>query len=273
NEYFEIDVAALEAAILEDKAQGFQPFCIVGCVGTTNTAAIDDLDLLADIAEREGLWFHIDGAFGALAVLSEHIRPGLKGMERADSLAFDLHKWMYVPYEVGCVLVQNEDKHRRTFSMTPDYLSRAERGLSSAKTWLSDYGVQLSREFRALKVWMSIKTHGVEAYGQLIQQNIEQARYLAALVDAEPELERLAPVTLNVVCFRYVREGLSDAELNQLNDELLMDLQESGVAAPTSTLLNGKFAIRAAVTNHRSRRDDFDMFIQKVLELGRKTPT
>lgn len=273
NAYFEIDVAALEAAILEDKAQGFQPFCIVGCVGTTNTAAIDDLDLLADIAEREGMWFHIDGAFGALAVLSEHIRPGLKGMERADSLAFDLHKWMYVPYEVGCVLVQNEDKHRRTFSMTPDYLSRAERGLSSAKTWLSDYGVQLSREFRALKVWMSIKTHGVAAYGQLIQQNIEQARYLAALVDAEPELERLAPVTLNVVCFRYVREGLSDAELNQLNDELLMDLQESGVAAPTSTLLNGKFAIRAAVTNHRSRRDDFDMFIQKVLELGRKTPT
>lgn len=273
NKYFEIDVAALEVAILEDKAKGFQPFCIVGNIGTTNTAAIDDLDLLADIAEREGMWFHIDGAFGALAVLTEHIRPGLKGMERADSLAFDLHKWMYVPYEVGCVLVQNEEKHRRAFSLTPDYLARAERGISAAKTWLSDYGIQLSREFRALKVWMSIKTHGMDAYGQLIQQNIEQARYVASLIDEYPELERLAPVTLNVVNFRYVREGLSEEELNQLNDELLMDLQESGVAAPTSTMLKGKYAIRVAVTNHRSKREDFALFIDKVLELGRKVPT
>lgn len=273
NQYFEMDIAALEVTIFEDKAKGFQPFCIVGNIGTTNTAAIDDLDLLADIAEREGMWFHIDGAFGALAVLTEHIRPGLKGMERADSLAFDLHKWMYVPYEVGCVLVQNEEKHRRAFSLTPDYLARAERGISAAKTWLSDYGIQLSREFRALKVWMSIKTHGMDAYGQLIQQNIEQARYVASLIDEYPELERLAPVTLNVVNFRYVREGLSEEELNQLNDELLMDLQESGVAAPTSTMLKGKYAIRVAVTNHRSKREDFALFIDKVLELGRKVPT
>lgn len=273
NDYFEIDIAALEAAIYEDKARGYQPFCIVGNIGTTNTGAIDDLDLLADIAEREGMWFHIDGAFGALAVLTEHIRPGLAGMERADSLAFDLHKWMYVPYEVGCVLVQHEDSHRKTFSMTPDYLARAERGISAAKTWLSDYGVQLSREFRALKVWMSVKTHGIEAYGQLIQQNIEQARYVAELIDACPELERLAPVTLNVVNFRYRREGLNETQLNKLNDTLLMDLQESGVAAPTSTLLNGKYAIRVAVTNHRSKREDFEIFIQKLLELGRKVPT
>lgn len=269
NDRFEVDITALEAAIAADKAAGLYPFCIIGNAGTVNTGAIDDLNRLADICQREKMWFHVDGAFGALAVLSDEFRPLLSGMERADSLAFDLHKWMYMPIEVGCALVRYEDKHRHAFSLTPDYLVHAARGTSSAHTWLSDYGIQLSRGFRALKVWMSLKTHGLNAYKQAIQQNIDQARYLAGLVEAAPELELLAPVAMNIVCFRYVSPEKTEAELNTLNEQILWDLQEQGIAVPTSTILNGQFAIRVAITNHRSRREDFDLLVQKVIELGR----
>lgn len=270
NSNFEMDIDVLEKAIAEDKANGYYPFCIIGNAGTVNTGAIDDLNRLADICEREKMWFHVDGAFGAMAILSDDLRPALKGMERADSLAFDLHKWMYIPIECGAVLVKHAEKHRNTFALAPAYLVKTERGASATQTWLSDYGIQLSRGFRALKVWMSLKTHGLDAYKQAIQQNIEQTRYLAQVVDAKPELERLAPVPMNIVCFRYVRAGLSDAELNQLNEQILWDLQESGVALPTSTLLDGKFCIRVANTNHRSRREDFDLLVRKVLDLGRQ---
>lgn len=266
---FQIDLGALETAIANDRAAGYQPFCIVGNAGTVNTGAIDDLDMLATICEREGLWFHVDGAFGALAVLSPALRPSLRGMERADSLAFDLHKWMYMPYEAGCTLVRREEDHRRAFSLTPDYLTRAERGLAAGATWLSDYGIQLSRGFRALKAWMSMKEHGIHTYGRLIQQNIDQARYLAGLVQAAPELELLAPVPLNIVCFRFVADGLEDSGLNALNTELLIQLQELGIAVPSSTTLNGRFAIRVAITNHRSRREDFDLLVREVVRLGK----
>lgn len=270
NEIFEIDLAALEQLIAQDKAAGLYPFCIIGNAGTVNTGAIDDLNALADICEREGMWFHVDGAFGALAILSDTLHDALKGIERADSIAFDLHKWMYIPIECGAVLVKHPEKHRNTFALSPAYLVKTMRGTSATQTWLSDYGIQLSRGFRALKVWMSLKTHGLDAYKQAIQQNIEQSRYLGDLVDAEDELERLAPVPMNIVCFRYIKAGMSDEDLNTLNQEILWDLQESGIAVPTSTLLNGKFCIRVANTNHRSRREDFDLLVQKVLELGRQ---
>lgn len=269
NAEFEIDVAALKAAIAEDRAQGFQPCCVVGNAGTVNTGAIDDLEKLADICAAEDLWFHVDGAFGALAALSPELRPRLKGMERADSLAFDLHKWMYMPYEAGCILVRHADEHHRTFSTSGAYLAHAQRGLSGGSMWFSEYGVQLSRSFRALKIWMLMKEHGVEKYGRIIQQNVEQARYLASLIAAQAELELLAPVPLNIVCFRYVDRLLSEAELNDLNAELLAQLQERGIAAPSSTTLDGKYALRVAITNHRSRLEDFDLLIDKSLELAR----
>lgn len=269
NKEFEIDVEALASAIKEDRARGFQPCCVVGNAGTVNTGAIDDLEKLADLCVAEDLWFHVDGAFGALAALAPDLRPRLKGMERADSLAFDLHKWMYMPYEAGCILVRHADEHHRTFSTSGAYLAHAKRGLSGGSMWFSEYGVQLSRSFRALKIWMLMKEHGLEKYGRIIQQNVEQARYLASLIAAQTELELLAPVPLNIVCFRYVDESLSEAELNELNAELLARLQERGVAAPSSTILEGKYALRVAITNHRSRREDFDLLINKSLELGR----
>jgi aromatic-L-amino-acid decarboxylase len=270
NAEYQIDISALKAAILEDRKAGRLPFCLVGNAGTVNTGAFDDLETLAEISKQEGLWFHVDGAFGALARLSPGLVMQAAGLERADSLAFDLHKWMYMPFEVGCVLVRNEEDHRRAFSLTPDYLTHAERGLAAGKNWYSDYGVQLTRGFRALKAWMSLKEHGIEKYGRLIQQNVDQARYLARLVDDSGELERLAPVPLNIVCFRYRVEGYDEPALNRLNQELLIRLHESGVAVPSYTTLNGKYALRAAITNHRSRREDFDLLVREVERLGRE---
>lgn len=271
NADFQIDVVALEAAIAQDQAAGYYPFCIVGNAGTVNTGAFDDLSRLADIAQREGMWYHVDGAFGALAALSPALCRLVAGMERADSIAFDLHKWLYMPMEVGCVLVHREEDHRRAFSLTPDYLAHTgERGLAAGSHWFSEYGVQLSRSFRALKVWLSIKEHGIRKYGRLIQQNVDQACYLADLIDATPELERLAPAPLNIVCFRYKADGLGREALNQLNQELLIRLHETGVAAPSYTRLNGDYALRAAITNHCSRREDFDLLVGEVTRLGRE---
>ena len=268
NADFQIDILALEQTISEDRQAGHQPFCIVGNAGTVNTGAFDDLNRLADISEREGLWFHVDGAFGALVALSPVLRSVAAGMERADSLAFDLHKWMHVPYEAGCALVRREEDHRRTFSLIPDYLEHATRGAAAGSLWFSDYGIQLSRGFRALKVWMSMKEHGLHKYGRLIEQNVSQAQYLAELVEAAPELEHLAPVSLNIVCFRFVAAGLDDDTLNELNKELLIRLHESGIAVPSYTTIDGKYALRVSVTNHRSRRGDFDILVRQVVKLG-----
>jgi aromatic-L-amino-acid/L-tryptophan decarboxylase len=265
---FRIDQQALRTAITEDRQRGYLPICIIGNAGTVNTGAVDDLEALADICQDDNLWFHVDGAFGALARLNPDLRPLLKGMERADSLAFDLHKWMYMPFEVGCALVRHEESHRRAFSLTPDYLVHAERGTASGEVWMSDYGVQLSRGFRALKVWMSIKEHGIKKYGRMVKQNVEQARYLAKLVDKAPELELLAPVPLNIVCFRYKADGMSADSLNGFNEELLIRLQESGMAVPSYTTLGGKYVIRAAITNQRSRREDFDLLVEEVIRIG-----
>jgi len=270
DEHYQIDVKALETAIARDRRAGYQPICVIGNAGTVNTGAFDDLQSLADICQQEDLWFHVDGAFGALSVLSPQLEALVAGMQRADSLAFDMHKWMYLPFEIGCALVRREEDQRRAFSLTPDYLSHATRGLAAGKTWFSDYGVQLSRGFRALKAWMSIKENGIHKYGRLIQQNVDQAHYLASEVDDHPELERLAPAPLNIVCFRYTVPEKDDEALNALNQELLLRLHESGIAAPSYTTLNGKYALRAAITNHRSRREDFDLLVEYVVRIGRE---
>jgi glutamate/tyrosine decarboxylase-like PLP-dependent enzyme len=266
---YEIDVASLRAAIAADRIAGTRPFCVVGNAGTVNTGAVDDLGALADVCGAEGLWFHVDGAFGALAALDPRLAPRLAGMERADSLAFDLHKWMYLPFEVGCVLVASEEAHRRAFSLTPEYLSHAPRGLAAGETWFSDYGVQLTRGFRALKAWMSMKEHGLDKHARLVAQNVDQARHLTARIEAEPELELLAPTALNVVNFRYRAAGLTDAELDALNEEIVLGMQEGGVAVASSTTLRGRYAIRIANTNHRTRREDFDLLVEETLRRGR----
>ena len=266
-----IDLEALAGMVARDREDGLRPICVVGVAGTTNTGSIDDLPALADYCEREGLWFHVDGAFGAWAAIAPASRHLVAGMERADSLAFDLHKWMYLTYPVGCVLVRDAEAQRRTFSLTPSYLAHGEgeRGLTGVDVpWLSDYGFELSRGFHALKVWMSLKEHGADKFARVIQQNIDQARYLAGLVAAAPELEQALPVALNIVCFRYVRPGLDDAALDQLNKEIELELQERGIAVPSVSTIGGRKYLHVAVANHRSRREDFDLLVREVVRLG-----
>jgi aromatic-L-amino-acid decarboxylase len=265
---YTIDLRALREAIAADKAAGRRPICVVGNAGTVNTGATDDLAALAALCRDEGLWFHVDGAFGALAALVPELRPLVAGLELADSVAFDLHKWLYMPYEVGCTLVRDQQAHRATFALTPAYLASFDRGIAAGGFPFAERGVQLSRGFRALKVWMSFKTHGLNAFAQLIHQNVRQAHYLAGLVTKHPRLELLAPAPLNVVCFRFVVPGADDDTLNALNTEILLRIQESGVAIPSQTVLHGRFAIRVAISNHRSRREDFDLLVRSVVEIG-----
>jgi glutamate/tyrosine decarboxylase-like PLP-dependent enzyme len=268
-----IDLGELESAIQKDRDEGYLPFCVIGAAGTTNTGAIDELNALADICQEEHLWFHIDAAFGAWAAITPRSKHLVAGMERADSLAFDLHKWMYLPYDIGCILVQNEEEHRRTFSLTPSYLAHGEgeRGLTGVDLpWVSDYTFQLSRGFPALKAWMTIKEHGVRKFGRLIQQNIDQAHYLAGLVEAEPELELALPVSLNVVNFRYTRPDWDDALLDVLNKQIEIELQEAGIAVPSISVINARRYLHVAITNHRSSRADFDLLVREVIRIGRE---
>ena len=273
NDYFQIDLETLKATIKKDREEGYMPFCVVGAAGTTNTGSIDDLNALADLCQQENLWFHVDGAFGAWATIAPKARNKVVGIERADSLALDLHKWMYMPYEIGCVLVRHEEQHRKAFSLTPDYLAHGEGGLGLTGgdlPWFSDYGFQLSRGFRALKAWMSLKEHGSHKYARMIQQNIDQAHYLGELVKASPELELSAPVTLNVVCFRYVAPEMDNAELDELNKRIIIELQEQGVAVLSGTVINDRYVLRAANVNHRSRREDFEVLVREVVRIGKE---
>jgi aromatic-L-amino-acid/L-tryptophan decarboxylase len=266
-----IDLGALADMVRRDRAAGLRPICVVGVAGTTNTGSIDDLPGLADFCAAEHLWFHVDGAFGAWAAIAPEARHLVVGMERADSLAFDLHKWMNLTYPVGCVLVRDAAAQLRTFSLTPSYLAHGEgdRGLTAVDVpWLSDFGFELSRGFHALKVWMALKEHGTQKFARVIQQNIDQARYLEGLVAAAPELEQALPAQLNIVCFRYVRPGLDDAALDRLNKEIELELQERGIAVPSVSTVRGRKYLHVAVANHRSRREDFELLVREVVRLG-----
>ncbi len=265
---YEIDVAALRAAIAADRAAGHRPFCVIGNAGTVNTGATDDLRALAALCREEQLWFHVDGAFGAFAALAPSLRERVAGLEQADSIAVDLHKWGYLPFEVGLALVRHPDAHRATFAAASSYLDATPRGIVAGGLPFAELGIQLSRGFRALKVWMSLKSHGADAWGRLVEQNVAQAHHLRDRVMGDPRLELLAPAPLNVVCFRFVAPGLDGAALDAVNQEILLRVQERGIAVPSSTVLGGRFALRVAVTNHRSRLADFDLFLDAVLAAG-----
>lgn len=257
-------IPALADAIAADRAAGLHPFLVVGTAGSVDIGAIDDLSGLAALCRHERLWFHVDGAFGALAALSPTLRPLLAGIEQADSVAFDFHKWGQVPYDAGCIVVRDRAYAEDAFSAPAAYLRHEARGLSGGAPWPCDYGPDLSRGFRALKVWFTFKTWGADAIGAAILDTCEIARHLAELVDAAPMLERLAPVALNIVCFRYRFPHDADRQ----NAELVADLQEGGIVAPSTTTLGGTLAIRAAIVNHRTRRDDVEALVDAVLRFG-----
>jgi len=266
DEKFRIRIPELVTAIEKSRQEGCVPLCVVGNAGTVNTGATDDLQELAAICERERIWFHVDGAFGALLKLSPSLSPIVAGLEKADSLAFDLHKWMHIPYDAACLLTRHPQHHRITFSAAAAYVETHERGIASGTPYIS-LGIETSRPFRALKVWFALKEHGFNKYARLIERNIEQARFLADLVAQHPQLQLLS-ADLNIVCFQFVPDGVSEPLVSDLNRELLHRLHETGFAVPSYTELNGKFAIRAAITNHRTTNEDIMLFVQEVVRIG-----
>jgi glutamate/tyrosine decarboxylase-like PLP-dependent enzyme len=267
----QIDVQALAEAIAADRAAGLQPFFIAGTAGTVDVGAVDDLAALADLAAHEGLWFHVDGAYGALGMLTPEVAPLLAGIERADSLAFDFHKWGQVQYDAGFLLVRDGALHLECFSAPAAYLRREARGLAGGSPWPCDFGPDLSRGFRALKTWFTFKVYGADRIGQAIAETCRLARYLAIKVASHPDLELLAPVALNIVCFRYRRigsNGPADGGLDRINADIVANLHESGIAVPSTTTIDGKLAIRAAIVNHRTAARDIDAMLAAVLSLG-----
>ncbi len=239
NADFRIDLQALKTAIAEDRAAGLRPACVIGTAGTVNTGAIDDLEALFDLAKEEDLWFHVDGCIGALIAIAPENAYRVAGIEKADSVALDPHKWLHTPFEAGCALVRDRSAHRGTFATTAEYMETSRRGMAAAE-WLCDYGLQTSRGFRALKIWMSLKEHGVEKFGRLIDQNIAQAAYLSSLIETEPTLELAVPTNINIVCYRYTRPGADREAIRAINTEIMLRLQEEGIAAVSDTTIHGE---------------------------------
>jgi glutamate/tyrosine decarboxylase-like PLP-dependent enzyme len=258
-----IDIDALREQIARDRAIGLKPFLVVASAGTVDIGAIDDLESVAALCREQLLWFHVDGAFGALGILSPELAPRLAGIESADSVALDFHKWGQVPYDAGFLLVRDGERHRDTFAAPAAYLRRESRGLAAGSEWPCDLGVDLSRGFRALKTWFTLKTYGADRLGTIIARSCALASYLGARISAELRLELLAPVNLNIVCFRYRAD-----DADRVNREIVVNLQESGLAAPSTTTLNGRLAIRAAIVNHRTDACDIDVLLAAVLEFG-----
>ena len=238
-----------------------------------NTGAFDDLQELASVAREEKLWMHVDGAFGSLIILDPERRHLVNGIEHADSLAFDFHKWLHCPYDAGCVLVRDGQHLVSTFSVHQSYLQNTERGCAGDKPWYCDLGTDLSRSFRALKVWFTLKEHGIVRLGEKIADNCRQAAYLSSLLEKYNSFIRVVrPVTLNLVNFRLEPEELKsfgDVFIDQFNNELLIDVQISGVAVASTTRIHGRLYIRVCIVSHRCTFEDFDIFVEHLLSLYR----
>ena len=262
-----MDVKALRGAVARDRAAGLHPACVIATAGTVNTGAIDDLGAIADFCAEQGLWLHVDGCIGALLAIAPEGKALVRGIARADSIALDPHKWLHAPFEVGCALVRDADAHFGSFTLTPEYLENAPRGIASG-AWLHDFGFQTSRGFRALKVWMALEEHGVAKFGRLIEQDLAHARYLSERIAATADLALCFPTAINIVCFRYDPGGLPEAALKRLNTEIMVRMQEAGVAAVSDTTVHGRHCLQAAINNHRTTRADLDILVDAVARHG-----
>ncbi|MEM0976759.1 MAG: pyridoxal-dependent decarboxylase [Pseudomonadota bacterium] len=261
-----MNITALESMIALDDEAGLRPFAIIGTAGAVNTGAIDDLEALAKLCQRRKIWFHIDGAFGASAVIVPELAHRLKGLGQADSIAFDLHKWWHVNYDAGCVLIRDRDIHLKSWSDRPDYLASGE-ALAAGAPWPTDFGPELSRGFRALKVWAHLLIHGTEALAINIRKNIRQARALSDRIVEISDFELSFEPPLNIVCFRLKEDGL---DLDGLNAAAVAEVQRNGRAAPSTTRIDGNLVIRVNITNHRTSDDDLDILLDALLEAGAK---
>jgi glutamate/tyrosine decarboxylase-like PLP-dependent enzyme len=280
---FRLNAAALRQTVAKDIANGMKPFCVVASAGTVNTGAVDPLAEIADVADEFGLWFHIDGAYGALAALDETKRPLFRGLERADSVSLDPHKWLYVPIDSGCLLFRDEAHARAAFSYdSADYIKVHEQNADEAYAFWN-YGPELSRRFRALKIWLTLRYYGVRRIAQSISEDNALAAYLAEQVEAATDFELLAPPELSICCFRYLPPSLQEklrthaadtavigAELDKLNTNVMNAVQRGGRAYLSSATVRGKFALRACITNFRTTRDDIDETLEIVRNAARE---
>jgi len=269
---YRMRIDALEAALDEDRARQVQPMAVVATAGSTNTGAIDDLEAIAGVCRRHDVWLHVDAAYGGPAILSSECGHQLRALARADSVALDPHKWLFVPVEAGLVFVRDADAMRAAFSLVPPYL-RTDGSATGVggPTWFSEYGFQQTRGFRALKVWMTMQQFGLKGYSKAIDDNIALARYLAERVERAPDLGLMAPPSLSVVCFRYLDPSLPDEDaVAALNRALVERLQLGGEAFITSTELRGRFVLRACIVNYRSTRADIDRMLEAVRTIGRE---
>lgn len=249
-----MDTTRLRRQVALDRRGGLQPLCVIGTVGAAGTGASDDLNEIAQICREEDIWLHVDGAFGALAQWSERLRDRVAGIERADSIAFDLRKWSYQPFAIACLLIRNGEIHRNACAGGLPFV---------------DSGEEPGRELRAFEAWMSLKTHGAGLITAVMEQNVDRASHLASLVGAHAELELLAPTELNIVCFRYVPRGCANQPLlNALNEELLIRLQEHGNKGLSGSVLEGRFCLRCTFASRRARPEDTSQLAVDVARVG-----
>lgn len=272
---YTMDVAALRRMVEEDRARGDLPFCVVAQVGSVNVGAIDPLAEIADVCREYGLWFHADGACGAVGAMLPELRPRYAGLERADSVTLDPHKWLYVPYECGCVLIRDPDRQHRAFSMHASYL----RGILPDAHLGHDFyenGPQMSRGFKALKLWMTLKHYGAEGYRRLLRQNVRCAEHLDALVRADPDFEALHRPVINLYCFRFRParlQGESGAQpelLDRLNQQIADAIQLSGLAFVMTSQLRGRTVLRLSICSHRTTLEDIEWVFDEMRRLGRR---
>jgi len=268
DEALQIDVQKLDDAIRKDKQEGFHPICAIAVAGTTNTGAVDNLHAVADVCERYNLWYHVDAAYGGPAAAVPQTADLFDGIERADSVVINPHKWMYVPFEAGGVLVKNPDHLRATFSTIPDYLkSDASTG---SRTDLMEYNLPLTKEFKALKVWMTLKTYGAQKLRENIARDIQKAGRLVEIIEENDKLEVMAPAPLSIVCFRYFNRQLSAQELDRLNNRIIEQVEQDGRIFLTGTKIKGHTALRVCFINHRTTFEDVKLITDVVKELGDK---
>jgi len=262
---YRLDVKALERQIAADAKAGLEPFCVVASAGTVNTGVVDPLAAIADIAAARGLWFHVDGAYGAVAAALPELAERYRGIERADSVATDPHKWLFVPYEAGATLVRDPATLRAAFALRPEYLQLEEDGYLQGPVWPSDMGPQLTREFRALKVWAVMQAVGLAGYRRLWRNDIAVAQEISRLARAHPKLEVLASSDLSCFCLRY---RPASGDVNAFNRRLLDLTHRDGRMFLSGTTLDGQFTLRGCVTNYRSTREDARVCVETVVELG-----
>ena len=271
---YRLRLGALREAIGRDREAGTQPVAIVGTAGTVATGAVDPLEEIAQIAAAENVWFHVDAAYGGPAILTDDLRPLFAGIEQADSIAFDPHKWLYTPHSGGCVLVRDVGRLASAFEARADYIQE-DKERTGHGVDLGMLGPQFSRGFQALKVWVSLLAHGRRAYAARISHDARLARYMAAQVEQRPELELAAPVTLSICCFRYVPSDLPDGPdredyLDALNQRLMTEIQLDGRVFCSNAVLRDRFVLRACIVNFRTEADDVDALLDVAIELGTK---